>query len=193
MARLAPYIRLPTSDAGPFPTRTPNTTMQETTPHVPAIPLDEFDQEMASTRRLLERVPSEKGTWKPHEKSFAVGHLAQLVAWLPGWIGRTLREPHIDLAGGAGYSYETTETLLATFDRNVRDARAALEGVTGRALDEPWSLRMGEQVLFTQPRRAVVRQHVSHLVHHRGQLTVYLRLLDVPLPQIYGPTADEKW
>jgi uncharacterized damage-inducible protein DinB len=159
----------------------------------PAIPLQEFDQEMASTRRLLERVPSEQGEWKPHPKSFALGHLAQLVAWMPGWIGRTLREPHIDLAGGGGYSFESTDTLLRMFDDNVTDARQALGSVTGSALRAPWSLRMGEQVLFTSPRGDVVRQHLSHLIHHRGQLTVYLRLLDVPLPQIYGPTADEKW
>ena len=159
----------------------------------PAIPLKEFDQEMASTRRLLERVPSDKGAWKPHVKSFALGHLAQLVAWMPGWISRTLWEPHIDLAGGAGYSLETTETLLALFDENVAGAREALASVTGKALEEPWSLKMGEQVLFTTPRGETVRGHRNHLIHPRGQLTVYLRLVDVPLPQIYGPTADEKW
>ncbi len=159
----------------------------------PAIPLKEFDLEMASTRRLLERVPSDKADWKPHEKSFALGHLAQLVSWMPGWITRSLREPHIDLAGGGRYSFEPTETLLAEFDRNVAGAREALESVTGAALEEPWSLRMGEQVLFTQPRGEVVRGHLNHLIHHRGQLTVYLRLLDVPLPQVYGPTADERW
>ncbi len=153
--------------------------------------LPEFDQEMATTRRVLERVPGERGTWKPHEKSFALGHLAQLVAWMPGWIGRTLREPHIDLAGGGGYSFEATETLLAAFDRNVADARAALGEVTGDRLDEPWSLKMGDRVLMTHPRGAVVRQNLSHLVHHRGQLGVYLRLLDVPVPSIYGPSADE--
>ena len=158
-----------------------------------AIGLAEFDQEMASTRRLLERVPTEKGEWKPHPKSFALGHLSQLVSWIPGWITRTLREPAIDLAGGAGYSFLATEALLADFDRNVREARAALESVTGEALDEPWSLTMGGRVLFTTPRGPTVRGHLNHLIHHRGQLTVYLRLIDVPLPQIYGPTADEKW
>ena len=159
----------------------------------PAIPLNEFDQEMASTRRLLERVPSEKGRWKPHEKSFPLGHLAQLVSWMPGWIARTLREPAIDLATAPGYSFEPTETLLAEFDRNVKDARTALASVTGPALDAPWSLQHGAHVVFTAPRGEVVRTHLRHLVHHRGQLTVYLRLLDVPLPQIYGPTADERW
>jgi uncharacterized damage-inducible protein DinB len=158
-----------------------------------AIPLKEFDQEMASTRKLLERVPSEKGTWKPHQKSFALGHLAQLVAWIPGWIATSLQEPHIDLAQSGGYSFETTEVLLRSFDTNVQAAREALGAVTGSALDAPWSLKRGEQVLFTAPRGEVVRQHLNHLIHHRGQLTVYLRLVDVPLPQVYGPTADERW
>jgi uncharacterized damage-inducible protein DinB len=157
-----------------------------------AIPLNEFDQEMATTRRLLERVPGDRGTWKPHEKSFALGHLAQLVAWMPGWIAMTLREPHLDLTESAGYSFEPTEVLLEMLDRNVRDAREALEPITDGELDEPWSLRHGEHVIFTAPRGGVVRMHLNHLIHHRGQLTVYLRLLDVPLPSIYGPTADER-
>lgn len=159
----------------------------------PAIPLADFDQEMAATRRLLERVPSDQAQWKPHAKSFPLGHLAQLVSWMPGWITRSLRDPKIDLAAGPRYSFESTETLLAGFDRNVREAREALASVGGAALDEPWHLTMGDQVLFTTPRGEVVRQHLRHLIHHRGQLTVYLRLLDVPLPQIYGPTADEGW
>jgi uncharacterized damage-inducible protein DinB len=159
----------------------------------PAIPLKEFDAEMATTRRLLERVPSDKGAWKPHQKSFSLGNLAQLVAWIPGWISATLREPHIDLAKSGGYSLESTDTLLKMFDANVRDARAALESVTGAALDEPWSLKRGDLVLMTMPRGEVVRQHLSHLAHHRGQLTVYLRLLDVPVSSVYGPTADERW
>jgi uncharacterized damage-inducible protein DinB len=159
----------------------------------PAIPLAEFDAEMAATRRLLERVPAEHGTWKPHAKSFALGHLAQLVAWMPGWISRSLREPFIDLAGDAGYSFEETGTLVRLFDENVASARASLQETTGTALDEEWSLRAGPQVLMTGRRGDVVRQHLNHFIHHRGQLTVYLRLLDVPLPSIYGPTADERW
>ncbi len=159
-----------------------------------AIPLKEFDQEMATTRRLLERVPSDKGTWKPHEKSFPLGHLAQLVAMMPGWITMTLRQPYLDLAsGGFGYSFEATEKLLADFDRHVQEAREVLAQVTGPALEEKWELRMGPQVVMTSTKGEVTRQNLSHLVHHRGQLTVYLRLLNVPIPQIYGPTADEKW
>jgi uncharacterized damage-inducible protein DinB len=159
----------------------------------PAIPLEEFDQEMATTRRLLERVPDGKGPWKPHEKSFPLGHLAQLVAGMPGWIARSLREPHIDLATGEGYSFQPTSKLLATLDKNVSEAREALESVTGAALAEPWALKHGDNVLFTSPRGQVVRMHLNHLIHHRGQLTVYLRELDVPIPSIYGPSADERW
>ena len=154
--------------------------------------LPEFDNEIAVTRRVLERVPDDRGEWKPHAKSFPLGHLAQLIAWMPGWIARTLREPTIDLAAGSGYSLEPTAALIALFDANVRDARLALESVTGAALDEPWSLTMGERVLVTSPRGPAARNHLSHLVHHRGQLTVYLRMVDVPLPQIYGPTADDR-
>ena len=161
-----------------------------------AIPLAEFDAEMAATRRLIERIPTEKGQWRPHEKSFPLGHLTQLVARMPGWIASTLNEPAIDLAGGgegAGYSYEATETLVSEFDENVRNARAALERVTGSALDEVWMLKMGEQTLMAMPKREAVRNHMSHFCHHRGQLTVYARLVDVPVPMLYGPTADERW
>ena len=155
--------------------------------------LEEFDREMATTRRVLERVPTDKGTWKPHEKSFALGHLAQLVSWMPGWITMTIRQPVLDLKNaGAGYSFQPTETLLAQFDKNVGEARAELATVGDEAFDEPWSLKMGDRVLSTDPRGVVVRTHINHLVHHRAQLTVYLRLLDVPVPSIYGPTADER-
>ena len=153
----------------------------------------EFDQEMATTRRLLERVPSDKGEWKPHPKSFPLGHLAQLVSWMPGWITMTISRPDLEMTGRPGYSFEPTGELLAQFDKNVGEARAALSASTDASFAESWSLRMGDRVLMTLPRGVVVRQHINHLVHHRGQLTVYLRLLDVPLPSIYGPTADERW
>src|SRR3954469_9172656 len=101
----------------------------------PIVPLKEFDAEMSSTRKLLERVPSDKGTWKPHEKSFPLGHLAQLVARKPGWENRSLREPHIELSDGVNYSFEPTDVLLQTFDTHVHEARAALAEVTGLQLD----------------------------------------------------------
>ena len=153
--------------------------------------LPEFDQEMTTTRRLLERVPAAKGPWKPHPKSFALGHLAQLVTWMPGWIANTVREPALDLATAPKYSFETTETLLKEFDTNVRAAREALTASKDADYALPWSLKHGSRVIFTAPRGTVVRTHLNHLIHHRGQLTVYLRLNDVSLPPIYGPTADE--
>jgi len=154
--------------------------------------LPEFEQEMKTTRRLLERVPSEKGQWKPHTKSFSLGHLAQLVSWMPGWVTKAARGEDIDLAHAGGYSYEKTETLVEGFDRNVREATRELGAVSDADLQLPWSLKRGGQVLFSLPRVAVIRQTINQLIHHRGQLTVYLRLVDVPIPSIYGPTADEK-
>jgi uncharacterized damage-inducible protein DinB len=154
--------------------------------------LPELDQEMGTTRRLLERVPGGKGEWKPHPKSFSLGHLAQLVARMPGWITNALRETTLDLARYPGYSYQSTEELLVELDRNVREAKEALASVRDADFAAQWSLRRGDQLLFSAPRGAVVRMHISHLIHHRGQLTVYLRLLDVPIPPIYGPTADER-
>jgi uncharacterized damage-inducible protein DinB len=155
--------------------------------------LPEFDQEMASTRRLLERVPTDKGQWKPHPKSFALGHLTQLVATMPGWLTQTIRGTELDLSKSKGYSFEKTETLLAQFDQNVRSAREALAAARDEDFTVSWSLKHGDQVLFSALRGTVVRSHINHLIHHRGQLTVYLRLLDVPIPGMYGPTADERW
>ena len=155
--------------------------------------LPEFDQEMAATRRVLERVPDGNPDWKPHPKSFSVAHLAQLLAWMPGWIGQTLTTTERDLATGEGYSVERTGTLLKMFDDNVKTSRAAISAAKDADFDVPWSLKMKGNVLFTLPRGVVVRQHISHLSHHRGQMTVYLRLLDVAVPSIYGPTADESW
>jgi uncharacterized damage-inducible protein DinB len=155
--------------------------------------LPEFDQEMGATRRVIERVPDGNPDWKPHPKSFSVAHLAQLLAWMPGWIGHTLTTSERDLAGGDGYSINRTDALLKMFDDNVKSSRAAIAAAADADFDVPWSLKMKGHVLFTLPRGVVVRQHISHLSHHRGQMTVYLRLLDVPVPSIYGPTADESW
>jgi uncharacterized damage-inducible protein DinB len=152
----------------------------------------EFDQEMAGTRKTLERVPGDKGQWRPHPRSFPLGHLAQLVSWMPSWITYTLRQPELDLAKAGGYSYETTETLLREFDAGVRSAREALGSTPDAAWRETWNLKRGDAVLWSAPRSVVVRNHINHLVHHRAQLTVYLRLLDVPVPALYGPSADER-
>lgn len=155
--------------------------------------LPEFDQEMAATRRVIERVPDDDPKWKPHPKSFSIAHLGQLLAWMPGWIGQTLTTTELDIAGGGGYSNESTATLLELFDDNVRKAHEAIVASSDADYEVPWSLKLKGEVVFTLPRGAVVRQHISHLSHHRGQMTVYLRLRDVPVPSIYGPTADESW
>jgi uncharacterized damage-inducible protein DinB len=155
--------------------------------------LPEFDQEMATTRRVLERVPDDNPDWKPHPKSFSIAHLAQLLSWLPGWLGQTLTSTELDLAEGGTYSNERTGTLLQMFDENVQRSRAAIAAARDSDYDVPWSLKLHGNTLFTLPRGVVVRQHISHLAHHRGQMTVYLRLLDVPVPSVYGPTADESW
>jgi uncharacterized damage-inducible protein DinB len=155
--------------------------------------LPEFDMEMATTRRVLERVPEDKGTWKPHPKSFSLGHLAQLVSGMPGWITNMVQATELDLAANPGYSYQSTEQLVTLFDNNVRESRQALVESNDESFTVAWSLKMGDKTLFSSPRGTVVRQTINHLVHHRGQLTVYLRMLDVPVPSIYGPTADEPW
>jgi uncharacterized damage-inducible protein DinB len=161
--------------------------------NAPVIPLAEFDMEMSTTRRLVERVPDEKAEWKPHQKSFSLGHLTQFICGMPSWIAQALHNTELDLAKQSGYGTVTRTELLQAFDTGVAASRRALAEVTGSGLDLSWSLRQGERVLWSAPRRAVVRAHLNHLIHHRGQLTVYLRLIDVPLPSIYGPTADEKW
>ena len=155
--------------------------------------LAEFDQEMATTRRVIERVPADKPDWKPHPKSFSLAHLTQLVATMPGWITQTLHEPKIDLSSGPGYRNQTPQALLTQFDDHVREAREAIASRSDADWETEWSLTMGDKVLLTSPRGAVIRQTINHLVHHRAQLGVYLRLLDVPVPSMYGPTADEGW
>jgi uncharacterized damage-inducible protein DinB len=154
--------------------------------------LKEFAQEMTTTRHVLERVPSDKREWRPHPKSFPIGHLAQLIAGMPGWSTQVADGKHIDLQKGTGYSFEPTEKLLAVFDKNVAEATAAVSRMSDADLDKDWSLTMGDRVLFTSPRREVLRQNMSHLSHHRGQMAVYLRLLDIPVPAIYGPSADDR-
>jgi uncharacterized damage-inducible protein DinB len=112
---------------------------------------------------------------------------------MPGWVTQAMKETRLDLSAAPRYSLEKTATLLSTFDENVASAKAALTAASDSDFAVSWSLVMGERVLFTMPRVGVVRQTINHLIHHRGQLTVYLRLVDVPLPSIYGPTADERW
>jgi uncharacterized damage-inducible protein DinB len=159
--------------------------------------LPEFDQEMKSTRKVLERVPDEKWNWKPHDKSGTVGWYAWHLSTLPSWTTMTINTENLDIAPKDGKGpempkAENTKDAVAQFDKDVAEARAALEKVSDADLMANWSLLMGGQTLFTMPRIAVLRSMVmNHIIHHRGQLTVYLRLLDVAVPGLYGPSADE--
>ncbi len=155
--------------------------------------LPEFDQEMATTRKVLERVPDDAFSWKPHDKSFSMGDLATHVANIPSWVAATVDGDGIDLAEPFEPPKAATRSeILALFDRNVAAGHGKIAGVSDERLRGGWSLRHGEQVFFTLPRSAVLRRFVlSHLIHHRAQLAVYLRLRDVPVPSIYGPSADE--
>jgi uncharacterized damage-inducible protein DinB len=158
--------------------------------------LPEFDQEMAITRTLLERVPADRADWKPHPKSTALGALALHLATIPslGMRAVTLTEVDMNPPGGAPPApprFESTEALLATFDANVEKTRAAIAAASDEELGVTWSLKNAGRTIFALPRAAVLRtMMMSHIVHHRGQLSVYLRLNDVPLPSIYGPSAD---
>jgi hypothetical protein len=154
--------------------------------------LSEVEQEFKSSRRLIERVPTDKGPWKPHPKSSALGHLTQFVCTLPRIMSDIVHGVDLDLAAGPGYTFEKTEKLLADFDKNVATLRATLSAAKDSDFDGKWNVRTGPQVLMSAGRKEALRNTINHFVHHRGQMTVYLRLLDVPIPQLYGPTADER-
>ena len=161
--------------------------------NISATILPEFDQEMSNTRRTLERIPTDKFAWQPHAKSFTMGKLATHLATLPTWTGVTLSTSELDLALPMDQPKPaTTEEVLAVFDKSVADARAALAGASDADWFQSWTLKSGDHVIFTLPKIAVLRGFVvNHIIHHRGQMTVYLRLNDIAVPSIYGPSADE--
>ena len=160
--------------------------------------LPEFEQEMTTTRKYLERVPADKAAFKPHEKSMSLERLAGHVAELAGWITMTLTRDSLDLAPKDGPKWEAlvsadSATLLAAFDKNVAEARQALVAAKDEDFGREWSLLRGGQTLLKLPKGAILRSFAfNHLVHHRAQLGVYLRMNDVPVPATYGPTADER-
>ena len=159
--------------------------------------LGEFDQEMQNTRKTLERCPDEKWNWKPHEKSGTVGWLAGHIATMPGWTAVTLTTDQLDYAPVDGPAYQPPKTdnskeLLAVFDKSVAEGRAALASVSDQEIMKPWKLLAGGEEIFTMPRVACLRGMIfNHIIHHRAQLTVYYRLLGIPVPGLYGPSADE--
>jgi uncharacterized damage-inducible protein DinB len=155
----------------------------------------EFDHEMAATRRVLERVPDDVFDWRPHTRSFSLGALASHVAQLPHWGRQILDAESYDLAGASGQSPSnaTRAEVLETFDRHVGEVRRALVMGSDAELAAPWTLKRGPHIVLSMPRIAALRRFLlHHVIHHRGQLTVYLRLREVPVPPLYGPTADER-
>lgn len=156
--------------------------------------LPEFDQEMASTRKLLACLPEDKLDYKPHEKSMALGRLAGHVAEMPGWLEPTANSDKLEIPADYKPNVATSrEQLLSFFDNNVVKGRAALAGMSDEEFSKPWSLIFRGQVAFTMPKGAVIRNVVmNHMIHHRAQLGVYFRLNDVKIPGMYGPSADDK-
>lgn len=159
--------------------------------------LPELEHEAATTRRCIERFKDDQLGWKPHGKSMSVGQLISHLAEIPGWTPATFQMDELDLSppGGAPYAptlYASVEETLAAFDKGVSEAKEALAAASDEAYGQNWTMLFGGTKLFTMPRAAVVRTWVlNHLIHHRGQLSVYLRLLEIPVPPIYGPSADE--
>ena len=155
--------------------------------------LPEFDQEMANLRKTLERVPDDKFDWKPHPKSNTMSWLANHLANLPSWAVFTMRETTLEL--GSDYKEPVAKTaaeLVELFDKNLAEGRAALAAASDEDYMQDWELRVHGKQIFSMPRIAVVRGMIlNHMIHHRAQLTVYFRLNDVPVPALYGPSADE--
>jgi uncharacterized damage-inducible protein DinB len=160
--------------------------------------LPEFDHEMAGTRRTLERVPESVFAFSPHEKSLSMQGLVTHLANLPHWTSVTIETDELDMQTPEGAAQRvdpvgSTAEAVEMFDRNVAAARDALAAASDETLLAPWTLRSGGQIAFTLPKVAVLRSFVmNHMIHHRGQLTVYLRMNDLPLPALYGPSADEE-
>ncbi len=165
-------------------------------PTIAELLLAELEREAVGTRRTLERVPDGKNDWKPHEKSMPLGYLAGLVATMPGWAAAMIDQDELDVTSAGENQTRTWSSnaeLLQAFDQALERARKALAAATDEHLMTTWRLLAGGHVVSEQPRYVAIRDGAfNHLAHHRGQLTVYLRLNDVPVPSLYGPTADEK-
>lgn len=155
-----------------------------------------LDRETASTRRALERVPNGRPDWKPHPRSMPLGYLTAMVATMPAWIESMALHPELDVVPTDGSSFAptsfaTTEALVRAFDASIVRGRAALAAVDDAALETTWRMLAAGHLVAETVRHQVISDHFSHWAHHRGQLTVYLRLLEIPVPCLYGPTADE--
>lgn len=154
----------------------------------------ELVQQSANTKKILERIPEDKLTWKPHEKSTAIGRLGMHVAELPNTIVRAIETESFDFAATPFKPVfpNTAAEIIETFEKTLQKATEALEKATDDQLAVTWKASRGAQLVWEMPRRDVIRNTLNHIIHHRGQLTVFLRLLDVPIPKTFGPTADER-
>jgi uncharacterized damage-inducible protein DinB len=152
--------------------------------------LRELESEVRSTRECLEQVPMDDPEWKPHDKSMALGYLAMMVAEIPKWIQYTIEKSEIDFGSFEHSKIDTTEGLITAFDKNMDAVRKAFESLTDEGLRETFSLKNKGEVLFSSPKFESISQSINHLVHHRGQLTVYMKMLGKKIPSIYGPSAD---
>jgi uncharacterized damage-inducible protein DinB len=157
----------------------------------------QLEREGVLNRKALERVPPGRPDWKPHEKSMPLGYLSALVAMMPSWVGMAILQDELDLSPVGGKPYRpappsSTAELLQTLDESVAKGRQALRGTSDDYLLTPWKLLVAGRVVMEQPRHVVIEDTFTHLAHHRGQLTVYLRLNGAPVPSLYGPSADDK-
>jgi len=158
--------------------------------------LKELDREVERSRRALEQVPDGKYDWKPHEKSMIFGYLSDMVATMPGWVAMAITKDELDVAPTDGSTMKqepnkTSAALVKALDKSAADARSALEKTNDEFLMTPWKLLAGGKVVMESPRQAVIQDTINHWAHHRGQMTVYLRLMGAKVPAIYGPSADE--
>lgn len=165
--------------------------------NLPELFAEEIVREGVITRRTLERVPEGRHDWKPHGKSMPLGQLSKMIAGMPSWLTMMVEQDEFDLnppGGGSSFNQEmkTTQDLLDALDKGVASARAALAGASEEHLLKPWRLLVAGNVVQEKPRHEMIRDSINHLAHHRGQLTVYLRLNDVAVPSIYGPSADDQ-
>jgi uncharacterized damage-inducible protein DinB len=159
--------------------------------------LAELDREVPRSRRALEEVPAGKYDWKPHDKSMIFGYLAHMVATMPSWVAMGITRDELDVAPASGSAMnreklETSDALLSALDKSAAEARAALAGTTDEFLMTSWKLLAGGHVVMDTPRWEMIQDTINHWAHHRGQMTVYLRLMGAKVPAIYGPSADDK-
>jgi uncharacterized damage-inducible protein DinB len=153
--------------------------------------LKELEAEATASRKCLERIPEKLFDWKPHEKSMSMRSLTQVVADIPRWIKQIVETPEIDFATYEHVQLKTTSDLVKFFDKNLKEAKTALQNISDESLFETFSLKNNGKVLASSKKKESISSSINHLVHHRGQLTVYMRLNNIPVPSIYGPSADE--